>query len=81
MGHPDSDAYALTDLTRNVSAFHKTPYMLVHGTGDGLFFTTLFVFVVLGPFIDNVHFQNTAEFVRALTEDNVQFELMVSVVT
>ncbi|CAK5075786.1 unnamed protein product [Meloidogyne enterolobii] len=26
---------------------------------------------------DNVHYQNTAEFVRALTEENVQFELMV----
>jgi dipeptidyl aminopeptidase/acylaminoacyl peptidase len=27
---------------------------------------------------DNVHYQNAAEFVRALTEDNVQFQLMVS---
>lgn len=26
---------------------------------------------------ENVHFQNTAEFVKALTNDNVQFELMV----
>uniref|UniRef100_A0A1I8C169 Peptidase_S9 domain-containing protein n=1 Tax=Meloidogyne hapla TaxID=6305 RepID=A0A1I8C169_MELHA len=26
---------------------------------------------------DNVHYQNTAEFVRALTDENVQFEMMV----
>uniref|UniRef100_A0A914DNK1 Venom dipeptidyl peptidase 4 n=1 Tax=Acrobeloides nanus TaxID=290746 RepID=A0A914DNK1_9BILA len=26
---------------------------------------------------ENVHFQNTAEFVKALTSDNVQFELMI----
>jgi hypothetical protein len=28
-------------------------------------------------FKDNVHYQNTAEFVRALTDENVQFEMMV----
>jgi len=60
MGAASSEAYEKTDLTLNVTAFHKAPYMLVHGTGD-----------------DNVHFQNTAEFAKALTDDNVQFDMMI----
>jgi len=60
MGAAGADAYENTDLMRNVTGFHKVPYLVAHGTGD-----------------DNVHFQNTAELVRALTEDNVQFEMMI----
>lgn len=76
MGAASPEAYDKTDLTLNVTGFHKAPYMLVHGTGD-----------------DNVHFQNTgktdgenlskhllynlAEFAKALTDDNVQFDMMI----
>lgn len=37
MGDANSEAYAQTDLTRNVSAFHRTSYLLAHGTADGIF--------------------------------------------
>jgi len=57
MGSASKHAYDETDLTRNVSAFHNTQFLLVHGTGD-----------------DNVHFQNSAIFSKALTDENVQFD-------
>lgn len=37
MGNASLDAYEKTDLTRNVSAFHKVSYLLAHGTSDGQF--------------------------------------------
>lgn len=37
MGAANLDAYEKTDLTRNVSAFHKVSYLLAHGTSDGNF--------------------------------------------
>lgn len=37
MGGADSEAFSLTDLSRNVSAFHKISYLLVHGTADGFY--------------------------------------------
>jgi len=60
----------------NVSGFSHAKYLLAHGTGDGTLIHVPWL-EKFPVFLDNVHFQNSAMLVDALTKINVQFQYMV----
>ena len=62
-----------------VSHLADVDYLLIHGTGDGEWLTLALSteFIILSCFVDNVHFQNTAQLVEAITEANELFDMQV----
>jgi hypothetical protein len=75
MGDAESEAFHHASLLSGLKTFHNvSSYLLVHGTADG-FLASRFK-TIRTRFLDNVHYQNTADLIRALVDEGIQFEMM-----